>query len=853
MSQFGAPIYVGENINFPQTRFDSLDMAGTDFEIGRRLPGWLGENGVSAYAGGYYYSADAAFNTFGFMTRLEALLSPNLTIDAKFSTDPLFKNRVGLGVTWLLPNGKCKSCAAETCSEVYRLTEPVVRNRTVVYATQTLNAPQIALNPATGTPIIVVHVDSNAPAGGNGTVNMPYNSLPTAQAGSGPNDIILVQGSSVFTGQAIALQNSQRFLGEGIPHTVDTVQAGVITLPTTSSSTTLPVIQSSPGDAVTLANSNEVSGFTINNSGGAAIAGNGISGTANINNVAINGGATGINIQNSSAAVTVASTPISGAATGINLANNTGSFDFSGTQTVTGSTSTGVLLTGNSAPVTFDNLQLSATTGTGLSATNQTGTLTISAGTITAAAGTGVAIDNSATTAAPLAVTLQSVNSTGGTNGISLNNAAGTFTVTGSGTTPGSGGTISDATGAGVAITGESGMATLNYVTITNPIGDGVDVTNTAAAGTVTLTGTPITLAGTQTGVNVTGNSGTLNLNSETITGGGSGLNVSGSSGTENVASFSSTNAATGINLATDTGTFNATGTTTVTGSTANGVDLATVSGPTTFGTLNISSTTGTGLLATNQTGLLTISAGTITASDGTGVNIDNSATAAAPLAVTLTAVNATGGANGISLNNAAGTFSVNSGTISNTTAQGIFLVAVNGTSAGSISLGGITITNPAGPGVEAVSSSNFTLNQLTIDTHTTGAVGIELLDDAGAVTVSNNNISYGNSDGIINQPTSAGTTYHFDGNTLTTSGTGTANGIITIDLVGGNSIEESGNSINLTTATTSSVGIEVANLGAVADTLSSTANNTVTGATIPFSFLGPTTGTIEINGTPEP
>ena len=197
-----APYYVGENIDFAQTRYDSLDMAGMDFEFGRRLPGWLGENGVSAYVGGYYYMADRAFNTFGVATRLEALISPNLTFDAKFTSDPIFHNKIGIQFTWLLPNGKCKSCAADTCSEVYRLTEPVVRNTTVVYATQAVNTPQVALNPATGTPIIVVHVDSAAPAGGNGTVNDPYNNLPAAQAGSAPNDIILVQGGSMFTGQS---------------------------------------------------------------------------------------------------------------------------------------------------------------------------------------------------------------------------------------------------------------------------------------------------------------------------------------------------------------------------------------------------------------------------------------------------------------------------------------------------------------------------------------------------------------------------------------------------------------------------------------------------------------------------
>lgn len=124
-----------------QTRYDSLDMGGMDFELGRRLPGWLGDNGVSLYFGGYYYRADASFDTFGAATRLEAIISPNLSIDVKFSNDHLFKNRVGVDITWFLPSSKCKSCTDTYCSELYRLTEPVERNRTVVYATQAINPP----------------------------------------------------------------------------------------------------------------------------------------------------------------------------------------------------------------------------------------------------------------------------------------------------------------------------------------------------------------------------------------------------------------------------------------------------------------------------------------------------------------------------------------------------------------------------------------------------------------------------------------------------------------------------------------------------------------------------------------
>ena len=291
---------------------------------------------------------------------------------------------------------------------------------------------------------------------------------------------------------------------------------------------------------------------------------------------------------------------------------------------------------------------------------------------------------------------------------------AGTFTV-GNGTTAGSGGTISDTTGAAVAITGESGTATLNYMTITTPVGDGVDVTSTAAGGTVTLTDPQIALTGPQTGVNVTGNSGTLNLSTATVAftapGAGVGLNVSGSSGTENVSNFTATNAATGINLATDTGTFNGTGTTTVTGSTLNGVDLTTVSGPTSFGTLNVNATMGTGLFATNQTGLLTITGGTINAADGTGVNINNSLiTTAAPLAIALTAVNSTDGTNGIALNNAAGSFSVSGtgttagsgGTISDSTGAGVSITGESGT----VALNYMNISMLTGDGVDVLTSA---------------------------------------------------------------------------------------------------------------------------------------------------
>ncbi len=746
----GAPMYVNENIVFGQTRFDNLDMGGFDWELGRRLPGWLGNNGVSAYIGGYYYQADAAFNTLGISSRLEAIISPNLTIDAKFTNDHLFKNRVGLDVTWFLPSGKCKSCADTCCSEVYRLTEPVERNRTVVYATQTLNNPIIATSPTTGLPIIVVHVDSNAPNGGNGNVQSPYNNLPAAQTGSAPNDIILVQAGSEFSGQAITLQNSQRFLGEGIPHTVDTVQAGTITLPTTSNGTVLPIINNSPGDAVTLANGNEVSGFTINNSGGEAIAGNGISGTTNINNVAINGGASGISIANSSTTATITNTPINGAATGISLTNNTGSFDFVGTQTVAGSTAGGVVLSGNSSPVTFDNLQLTATTGTGLSATNQTGTLTITTGAITAAAGTGVSINNSAiTTPAPLAISLASVNATGGTNGILLNNAGGSFTVTGSGTTAGSGGTISDTTGVGVSIVGESGTVALNNMNVTDPTLGGVSVTNSTSTANVGLTGAAITLANTQTGVFVNNNSGTFSLNNSTVTGGGTGVGIDNSSGTANLAGDTVANAHVGIDIVNNSGTVTGTGTTTITGSTVDGLAVDNNSGAVSFSNVAISASTGNGLESSGQTGTFTISGGTVSDANGEAVRILGSGSGV-PLAITLASVNSTGGGNGILLDNAAGTFTVtgsgttagSGGTITGTGGDGIETQNESGT----VSLSNMIVANAGNNGVnEQNTKAAGTVSLTNVQINNPHQTGVLVQGNAGTANVNSTTVTGGN------------------------------------------------------------------------------------------------------------
>jgi hypothetical protein len=108
-------------------------LAGVDMECGRRLPGWLGESGVSAFGGWYYYRDDRTLNTFGSSMRVEARLSDALKLDARVTHDPVFKTNVAFGITWILPSaGKCKTCRPES-PDYYRIVQPVERNRTIVF------------------------------------------------------------------------------------------------------------------------------------------------------------------------------------------------------------------------------------------------------------------------------------------------------------------------------------------------------------------------------------------------------------------------------------------------------------------------------------------------------------------------------------------------------------------------------------------------------------------------------------------------------------------------------------------------------------------------------------------------
>jgi hypothetical protein len=173
-----------------------------------------------------------------------------------------------------------------------RFREPVLRNDYVALA-QDRATGGIPLTDPDGNEIRVVHVSSSAPDGGTGTFENPLNNLGNVNANSQAGDIILAHATSVFDSQAAAeLKNNQRFLGEGnnFVHEVNTAEEGVIDLPETSPGArglARPMIVDALGDAITLADNNEVADFDINGGVRAIVAGTSGAGDPDLHDLAI--------------------------------------------------------------------------------------------------------------------------------------------------------------------------------------------------------------------------------------------------------------------------------------------------------------------------------------------------------------------------------------------------------------------------------------------------------------------------------------------------------------------------------------------------------------------------------------
>lgn len=222
-----------------------------------------------AAAGPYYFIGEVAPATWGGKARVFGIFKDILTVEISDSYDRTFHNKfqgqVGLSFS-LGPKSKVKE-QRRTCKAANilnsRMLQPVDRQEIIVI--DNAKKDSVAIDPATGLPYFFIFVDNTSSS--DGTYESPYHSFAQAEQASSPNDVIYVfPGDGTTTGMnaGIALQANQMLLGSGVNQPIQT-SAGTLSIPAHSASS--PVITNTDDDtdghAITLANNNVVSGFTI--------------------------------------------------------------------------------------------------------------------------------------------------------------------------------------------------------------------------------------------------------------------------------------------------------------------------------------------------------------------------------------------------------------------------------------------------------------------------------------------------------------------------------------------------------------------------------------------------------------
>ncbi len=357
------PVYSGNGINFIGVGQFQEALRGADFEVG--VPVSQSTPWLRTYAGLYAYSATGA-DPVGVRARLEATVSNDLTIGVNVTDDNRFGTNVNAVVDFRFSGFQPTRYFPQLTTRD-RMLNPVQRNGRISTAEFTRNVPVQAINPGTGLPYFAVWVDNSNPLPGNGTFENPYHDFQPSQPYPGADLILVRRGVSDVTplNGPVQLFDNQRLLGEGRAHQIVASAQfeqlhgeGTYNLPGFFNNGLYPTI-TAPGDIITIANNNEVSGFNLINAGGSAITNNPLIGSHNfnINCVDMINNQRGIFLQNTSGiGVISGSNALDNALGGIAVVNN-GPLnlliqDVTSNSSLPATQSVGIELTASNAPLT---------------------------------------------------------------------------------------------------------------------------------------------------------------------------------------------------------------------------------------------------------------------------------------------------------------------------------------------------------------------------------------------------------------------------------------------------------------------------------------------------------------------
>ncbi|MDA1014511.1 MAG: hypothetical protein O3A00_08685, partial [Planctomycetota bacterium] len=263
---------------FDRFRTVVTSMKGADYEIVVPLPGPLGDRvDLRMAAGGYYFDGPEVEDVLGWKARLEATMFNMVDVELQVSDDQTFNTTVMFGASISL--GGLRQSGNNRSSQFNRMTEWGKRmQHSVVARTNVRDEALTAVNPADGDPYFFYHVASDAAAGGDGSLNNPFQTILQAQDAidttMDPVDFAIVHANSTFaTPVTLRPGNNIRGQGVGANHTITV--AGFpepLALPEVRPGTR-PTLQLSglTVDGVTMANNSEFSGFIIDHPDGHGI------------------------------------------------------------------------------------------------------------------------------------------------------------------------------------------------------------------------------------------------------------------------------------------------------------------------------------------------------------------------------------------------------------------------------------------------------------------------------------------------------------------------------------------------------------------------------------------------------
>ncbi|MGL4513417.1 MAG: beta strand repeat-containing protein [Lacipirellulaceae bacterium] len=234
--------------------------------------------------GGAYGLSGGEFDEVGGKIGLRGYATPDLALQVMITNDDLFDTNAVFAATWFIGRTRRENSPSGTLRDRFR--EPVIRNDYVATAQTRVTGAGPTLTNADGEAIRIVHVDSTAAAGGDGTFERPLSTLAAINAASQEDDIVLAHAGSNLTGRT-TLRNGQTFLGEGGGNEFSvTTSNGSVTLPETAAGALtgiVPILNGTAGqNTVTLADNNRVQNLSFVG-GQSAIVSNATTGSANAN------------------------------------------------------------------------------------------------------------------------------------------------------------------------------------------------------------------------------------------------------------------------------------------------------------------------------------------------------------------------------------------------------------------------------------------------------------------------------------------------------------------------------------------------------------------------------------------